>query len=352
MRDVFINYEHVETLHLQTEQREKTFIIFKSGRKIEVKSVGYHCGGGAVNSAISFARQGFSTRAFFKIGADQEGDFIVKKLNDENISTDAVATTKKVSTGTSFIIPGFKKNNSILVYRGANLTITQKEIPENAIAQSDYVYITSLSGSAAKLLAPITAMAKKHKKIVAANPGTSQLQAGPIMLKKALGNIDILILNSYESQLLMTSLTTFLPEFQTPQINKGKVPKLLKKPLGGSLACFTLPQFFREVHSHGPKIVVVTNGADGVYVSDGTTIYFHSSIKTKTVSTIGAGDAFGSCFIGQLALKKSLEKALCAGIVNSASVIGHANAQDGLLTTKELEKRCSTIKQQIKKFPL
>jgi len=101
MRDVFIQYEHVETLHLQTEQKEESFIIFKSGRKIEVNGIEYHCGGGAVNSAVSFARQGFSTHAFFKIGTDGEGDFLLKKLNEENVSTKMVITTDKASTGTS-----------------------------------------------------------------------------------------------------------------------------------------------------------------------------------------------------------------------------------------------------------
>lgn len=347
MRDVFIQYEHVETLHLHTTEKEQLFIIMEEGRKIEVDQLAYHVGGGATNSAVSFARLGFEVESFFKVGRDQEGDFILKNIKKENVSIEHVLRTDKIATGTSFIIPGSKGNRTILVYRGANLTIQKQELPHDTIKNINQIYITSLSGPAAQLLVPITKIAKECGKTVAANPGTSQLKAGPKMLRAALENIDILILNSFEAQLLMTTLTTVLPDLKLLKEKKNKIPALLSAPLGPSTVCFTLPQYFREVMSHGPNIVVVTNGAEGVYVAKDETIYFHPSLKTKIVSTIGAGDAFGSCFVAQITQGRSVEDALRCGILNSISVIEYLDTQTGLLHADELEKRLKQLDQKL-----
>ena len=107
--------------------------------------------------------------------------------------------------------------------------------------------------------------------------------------------------------------------------------------------CFNLLHFFKEVHARGPKTIVVTNGAEGVYVSSENTIYFHPSIPIKIVNTLGAGDAFGSTFVAGLALYKSVEMAIRCGIVNSLSVITHKDAKSGLLHKDELEYELSKL---------
>lgn len=353
MQDIFTEYEGVETLHLHTKEEDLAYVCMRAGRKIEIQNLVYYCGGGATNSAVSFARAGFSVEAFFKIGTDHAGDFILNALAKENVTTHHVIRTDKAPTGNSFIIPGPQGNSAVLVFRGANITLTQTELPESAIENIDQLYITSLSGPAAPLLIPITQLAKKYNKPVAVNPGTSQLHAGAEFLKKALSTIDILILNSYEAELLMTSLTINLPPITTQKHHDETLPELLRKPLGSATTCFTLQQFFNAVHGCGPHTIVVTNGAEGVYVADGQTIYFHPSIKINIVSSIGAGDAFGSCFVAQLSNDKSVEDALRAGIINSASVIEQLGTQSGLLTGDELAHRCAQLdKNLLKKYQL
>jgi len=353
MQDVFIQYEGVETLHLHTQEEDLAYVCMRAGRKIEIKSLEYYCGGGAANSAVSFARAGFDVSIFCKIGTDQAGDFITKTLQTENVSTAHVLTTNQTQSGNSFIVPGPQGNSAVLVYRGANVTITEQQLPESAIAQSDQLYITSLSGPAAPLLIPITKLAKKYNKPVAANPGTSQLHAGAQYLKEALSGIDILILNTYEAELLMTTLSITLPKIEISHAHDNSLPELLKKPLGSTTTMFTLQQFFTTVHACGPRIVVVTNGAEGVYACDQQTIYFHPSIKIDIVSSIGAGDAFGSCFVAQLSNDATIEDALRAGIINSACVIQHLGTQTGLLTIDEINKRrAQTDKNMLKKYRL
>ena len=363
IQDVFITYEDTETLDFHTKEENIAYVCMRAGRKIELENIEYYCGGGATNSAVSFARNGFDVEAFFKIGNDKAGDFIVDSLKKENVSTEHAIRTDEKPTGQSFIIPGPHGNSAVLVYRGANLTLQEKELPEVAIKNAQQLYITSLSGPAAPLLIPITQMAKKYNVPVAANPGTSQLRAGADFLKKALCNITILILNSYEAELLMTSLkieahiVDILESHDTTLLRQGyegqALPKLLKKPLGSISTNFTLKQFFTTVHECGPEIVVVTNGSEGVYASDKNNIYFHPSIKINILSSTGAGDAFGSSFVAQLNHNKSIEDALRIGIINSSSVIKHLGTQNGLLTKNELENICAHLdKKLLKKYAL
>ena len=353
MQDIFTEYDGVETLHLHTKEEDFAYVCMRAGRKIEIKNLVYYCGGGAANSAVSFARSGFDVSIFCKVGIDQAGDFIINALTKENVSTKNILKTDTAQSGNSFIIPGPQGNSAVLVYRGANITITEKELPESAIINADQLYITSLSGPAAPLLIPITQLAKKYNKAVAANPGTSQLHAGADYLKAALKNIDILILNSYEAELLMTSLVVQFPPIEMKQSLDATLPELLKKPLGCATTLFTLEQFFTTVQHCGPKIIVVTNGAEGVYACDTSTIYFHPSIKIDILSSIGAGDAFGSCFVAQLNSNASIEDALRAGIINSASVIQHLGTQTGLLTRDELNARRAQLDTKLlKKYNL
>ncbi len=353
MQDIFMQYQDVDTLHLHTKQEDFAYVCMRAGRKIEIQNVVYYCGGGATNSAVSFVRAGLQVEAFFKIGNDHAGDFIIETLEKEHVFTANIIRTNEAPTGNSFIIPGPQGNSAVLVHRGANTTITKDELPESAIKNADQLYITSLSGPAAQLLIPITQLAKKYNKSVAANPGTSQLHAGAEFLKAALCNIDTLILNSYEAELLMTSLVIKLPPLDILKSHDAALPKLLRKPLGSATTIFTLHQFFNAVHQCGPTTIIVTNGAEGIYASDGHTIYFHPSIKINIVSSIGAGDAFGSCFVAQRLHGKSIEDALRAGIINSSSVIKHLGTQTGLLTQDELEKHCAHLdKNLLKKYPL
>lgn len=346
MQDVFLEYNNPEDLHIP--QEKLSYICMQAGRKIEIKNMMYYCGGGAANSAVSFARLGYDVTIFCKVGSDQAADFIIKTLTSEHVATNHILTTTLEQSGNSFVIPGPQGNSAVLVYRGANATITEQELPESLIAQSDQLYITSLSGDTARLLIPITQLAKKYNTSVAVNPGTNQLRTNADYLKSALKNIDILILNSYEAELLMVSLIGKLPSADTQELKDKTLPELLQ-----SSAPLNIKRFFTAVHEYGPATIVVTNGAEGVYASDTTTIYFHPSIPVDIVSSIGAGDAFGSCFVAQLHNNESIDDALRAGVINSASVIQQQATQPGLLTIQEVEKRRNALdKSLLKKYNL
>jgi sugar/nucleoside kinase (ribokinase family) len=346
MLDTFVEYNNVETLEIPVQEKNVSYVLMQAGKKVEVKDLMYHCGGGAVNSAISFSKMGFDVEAFFKIADDQAGEFIINMLHSYNIKTNNVIISPQGSTGHSFILPHPQGNRPLLAYRGVNLLLQKEELPQESIAQVDQLYITSLSGNASSVLTSLVNLAKKYNKRVAVNPGTSQLSSNVQLLRSALSFIDILVLNSYEAQLLMGSVITNI-------IEKTNVPHLLHHPMGKLSNCFSLFNFFLDIHSQGPSIIVVTNGAEGVYVSNGTTIFFHPSIKTKAVSTVGAGDAFSSTFVSYLLYNHTIEDALRAGVINSASVVSYVGAQGGLLNKEQLDNKLfSSDKNAIQRYSL
>jgi len=203
-----------------------------------------------------------------------------------------------------------------LFWHFAVLIVFFFEHPLKKISFPEYkiVYITSLTGDSSKLLPLFAAKAKREGLLVANNPGGGQLFAGASALVAALESIDIFILNYSEAQTLMKTL----------------------KGASYSLSEFDLTLFFTTIANHGPSIVVVTNGAEGVHVYHKGKAYFEPAVKLQPVCTVGAGDAFGSCFVAQIAQGVSIEKAMHYGVINSASVISYIGAKKGLLTQKEL----------------
>jgi sugar/nucleoside kinase (ribokinase family) len=344
-QDIVIWYEDAKTMYLHTKQDIQSFLLLAQGTKVEVNNVLYSTGGGACNTAISFKRLGFSVAIFVKIGTDEAGSFILKKLIEEGITTEHVIITKGQS-GRSFVIPSLEGDRTILAFRGLNATISLDEVPLSRLMKYEYLYITSLSGISSQLLIPLVKAAQKNNIPVATNPGASQLSAGAHLLCQALPFMNILMLNKSEAQIFMQSLASsgLVQQLQATKYHTSssqQLPKLLVTNLDHD--GFSLIHFFTTVLAQGPRIIVVTNGADGVYVATHDMLFFHPSLPIKVISALGAGDAFGSTFVGSLVAGKSIEQSIRHGIINSASVIGYTNTQDGLLSMEELERRAMQL---------
>lgn len=343
-QDVFIQYQPQESMRLHTESPGHCFLMIEEGQKIEVSDLLYHTGGGATNAAVSFQKLGFDATAFFKIARDTPGDFILHELKKFNIKTIPVIS-REGQTGTAFIIPCPSGERIIFVHRGINMNLSEDELPYDQIRAADIIYITSLNGPASELLPSIARYAKEHQKIVATNPGTPQIREKPDILRASLQYVDILIMNATEAQLCARSLCKEQPSAITPLALD--MPYLLQGSISIQDACFNLKDFFKEMLAAGPHTVVVTNGADGVYAAHNDTIYYHPSIKTEIVSTLGAGDAFGSCFVASLQNGLSIENAIRAGVLNSSSVIQHIGSKVGLLDTQALTHKVMLLDQDL-----
>ena len=95
----------------------------------------------------------------------------------------------------------------------------------------------------------------------------------------------------------------------------------------------------KAIHSHGPKIVCITDGPHGSYASDGTTIWSMRNYPDPAppYERTGAGDAYASTFIAGLIETGDIREAMKWGPINSMSVVQKVGAQEGLLTRHKLE---------------
>lgn len=355
-QDIFIHNKAVQTIEFHRNGATQSFLLFPEGSKLEVSDLTYKTGGGATNSAASFKKLDFDVRPFFKIGKDFQAKFILDELKKIELPIDLAVESTTEPTAISFIIPSPEGDSTVLVYRGANAQITQEELPFDAFEKGTSLYITSLSGKSSQLLVPITKKAKEMGMFVANNPGSSQLEEGARALREALKYMDVFILNAEEAQQFMLTLVESEAEIQHPGKHttmQESAPELLKSLLTYHDVCFSISHFFYEITQRGPKIVVVTNGAEGVYVCDKNNIYFHPSLPTNLVSTLGAGDAFGSCFVASLLKGYSVEQSMINGIINSSSVIGSLGAKEGLLSWSQINKKAEVVgTRKIQKFKI
>lgn len=350
--DALLIYNDISRLTFDTQHHSRSFFLLEEGQKVNLDDLVFHTGGGAINSAVSCKRLGLNVSTFCKIGTDKSAEFILQRLEQDGINTAYIKQTDAHITGHSSIIPCQDGDRIVLTYRGANAHITHNELPSNAFELHQNIYITSLSGASAQLLPAITHLAKQHKALVATNPGSSQLSVGAQAIYQALPNIDIFILNREESCTFMLSMIQQNSDLHHKILNaqlelmrttKQQAPTtqamLLNNPIFYQSVCFDIRMFFQAVLAHGPKIVIVTNGAEGVYVATKDNILFHPSLPTEIANTLGAGDAFGSCFVTKYIQGASVRDAMLYGILNASSVLTYLDAKTGLLHTDELEKR-------------
>lgn len=93
----------------------------------------------------------------------------------------------------------------------------------------------------------------------------------------------------------------------------------------------TLPDYTRRLHSLGPNWIAVTQGAEGAMICDGQRLHHQPAIQTEVIGTVGAGDAFASTLAAGLVRGDGMERAALLAARNAAAVVGHVDAQTGLL---------------------
>lgn len=331
-QDIFIHYDESLVDVLQKEGALHSYLLLQEGTKIEVDDLTHATGGGATNTAVSFSRLGFNASCLCKVGIDSAAETVRKKLLEEHVNISPIVSTELHNTGTSFILPCPSGDRTIFAYRGANAHLEKKDLPHTLNGYTD-IYITSLSGNSSRQLLPLCVAAQEANVSISINPGGSQLAAGAQTLKEALPYINTFIVNSEEALL-------FMQAFEQPLQEEACAAH---KPLPQSF----LNRYFSTIRSASNCIAVITNGADGVYVADGNSVYYAQSLCVPVLNSIGAGDAFGSCFAASLMNGMSTTQAMQAGIINACSVITQLDAKMGLLSFDEITKQMNLVSPEI-----
>lgn len=281
---------------------------FALGAKLEVDRPIHTTGGGATNSAVTFARQGLKASALVKIADDESGRIILKELKNEKVSAHPSYDSSH-STAYSIVLLAPTKERTILVYRGASRDLKENEIPFGKL-KAKWAYIVP-GNIPFEVVKKIVFRFAKQKTLVAINPSKGLVKLGAKKLAPVLSKCEAVILNREEAATLVGL------DYQ----NEKLIFKKLDEIISG--------------------IAVMTDGPGGVIVSDNRKIYRAGTFKEKIiVDRTGAGDAFGSGFIAGLAQSKSfseetIKRAIRLGSANATSVIEKIGAKAGILTKNQ-----------------
>lgn len=308
-QDVFVNIDETRIVRWEDERASRAFLALDYGAKIPVDSLMIDTGGGAVNTAVSFARMGMKAATLCKMGQDRPGREIAERLQEENVDTSLLIYSAQHDTGFSVIITGFTGDRTILVHRGASTELSEAEIPWDLLTQSKWLYIGSMAGAAAPLFNKLAIFGGQHGLKVAVNPGSTQLRAGLEALCEALEHTTAIFLNKTEAY----RLTGVSPD-------RGPADER---------------EMLRLLCAAGCDNVIITAGAEGSEGYDGQAHYAIPAYRTEVVSTVGAGDAFAAaCTVG-LHHGLPLNEAMLIGAANAASVVGKFGAKEGILTWQQ-----------------
>lgn len=304
--DIFVNIDETQIVRIEDKHASHAFLALQYGAKIPVDRLLIDTGGGATNTATTFARMGMKTAALCKVGQDDPGDRIIRRLQQENVDTSLFIRTSEYYTGLSVIITGFTGDRTILVHRGASTELTNDDIPWETLAQSKWLYVGSMAGSAAPLFYKLIVFGGEHGVKVAINPGSTQLREGLEVLREALAHTEAIFLNKREA-------------YRLTGVQPDRGPADEREMLG----------LLREA---GCRHIVITAGNEGSEGYDGQAHYTIAAYPTEVVSTVGAGDAFAAgCVVG-LHHGLPLNEAMRTGAANAASVISKFGAKEGILT--------------------
>jgi len=307
-RDVFFRSPKFKVLRDPEYLKKLGFVTgeaecFALGSKISVEAPVFTFGGGAVNAAIAFARQGFKTGAVVKVGADESGDALLAHLKHERITAFA-ARDKKIGTAYSAVLLTGGGERTVLHYRGASEDLARRDIPWRALS-ARWAYIVP-GAIPFPLMRELVMFLKKRGVSVAMNPSGHYLAMGAEKLKPLLAFLDVVIVNREEATLLTG-------------VDFAKERKVFKR--------------FDDLV---PGLAVVTDGPRGALVSDGRYLYTAETFKEKKlVDRTGAGDAFGAGFVAGLMEKRDIHYALRLAAANATAVVERIGAHVGALTKKE-----------------
>lgn len=255
------------------------------------------------NAAVSMTRLGLHTNLMSWLGNDGPGNDMVKYLKGQGVDTSELVIEK-----------GKKSNYHYVLRYGADRTKLQRfedyaykwKDPEH---KSDWFYLGVLGEKTWPLHEDMLGYLNDNPDIkLAFQPGMYHLMWGAKKLAGFYKRSEVVIMNREEAVTVGGG-------------SHGDVHDLIK-----------------HLHALGPKIVVVTDGPDGAYASDGQVnlkMPLYPDPKPPLERT-GAGDAFASTLVAALAKGLSLEEALRWAPINSMSVCQKIGAQAGLLSERDL----------------
>ena len=267
----------------------------------------YVPGGKGANSAVAVARLGGNCTFCAKLGRDDNGDALAALYEREGIDCRALCRSDNIPTGLAAIMVESDGSNRIVVYPGANMTLTEDDIDRALDTKPDALYLQLEISHKAVIYAARSA---------AAHGIPVFIDAGPADATFALEQLP--------------PLAVFSPNESEAEIFTGICPD----SEDACLACAeALASRVRSAY------IVLKLGSRGAYLYDTAAKAGEilPSLPVKAVDTTAAGDAFTAALTLHYLQTGDMTAAVRYANAVGALTVSRAGASSSLPTKEEVE---------------
>ena len=258
-------------------------------------------GGKALNQATGVRMLKKEVSIIGKLGKDNEATAVRKHLIDKGVDVSHLIFDEKVQTGKAYITINQLGESTIAVAKGANNTITSKDI-RNEISAFDNVGVCLLQSEIPlDTLREAAKIAKERKAITIFKPATIKS-----LEDKYYKNIDIFVPNRNEALLLSN-----------------------KK---------TIEEAADYFYNKGIKNIIITLDKDGTLLKNKDGIKYYKSEETNVIDATGGSDAFISALACQLIDSKDIDYAIKAANIASAYCISKFGVSNSMIDCDTLQR--------------
>ncbi len=244
------------------------------------KPRGRSAGGSAANTAVALARMGFRTGYMGRVGADENGAFLLDSMHGVDLSR----VKRGGITGVTIVLLNGAGERTIVVLPNANDEFSAKDIDMDYAGDTKWLHLTSFAGDI-----PTQAQTDLVERLngqvkISFDPGEISTQKGLVKMMPVFNGSRVVFITDREIRLLTG-----------------------EDYVDGA----------REIINYGPEIVVAKLGSMGSYVLTREEEIREPSMDVVPVDKTGAGDVYAAGFIGGLLKKISLAR--CAHVASRAA---------------------------------
>ena len=271
--------------------------LVREGETISSQEMNVHLGGKGFNQSCALARAGVPVYHAGTVGDD--GLIFYDTCEDFGVDTEYLRSTSG-RCGHAIIQVDKAGSNCIMLYGGANMRITRKQVDEvlSHFGPKDYIILQNEISE----LDYIIEQAFMKGMIIVLNPSPFNER----LLACDLGKVSYFILN----------------ETEAGQLTGEIAPSAMLQTMGTS---------------YPNAKIVLTLGDKGAVYHHGNEEIFQPAYPVQVVDTTGAGDCFTGFFMAGIFKKKTIKEAMALAAKAAAMCIGKAGAAESMPFLSEVE---------------
>lgn len=262
--------------------------INSPGETLNTTSLQHFAGGKGLNQSIALSRAGARVYHAGKVGED--GLWLVDELKKSGVDCEFITVDHNSPTGHANIQVDDKGENAIILYGGANRSISQEEIDRvlNNFGQGDMILLQNEINE----LPYIIERAHKRGMKIVLNPApiSKEIHNYPLEL------VDTVVVNEVEAEMLS--------------------------------------DFIKNCPD---KEIIITLGSNGLLYSSKDHIINLDSYTVDVVDTTAAGDTFIGYFLAAMSSHLEIREALKMGLKAAALAVTKLGASDSIPYLQDLD---------------